>query len=231
MIDFERYSHLSFDCYGTLIDWEAGILGALRPFLERHSVKLADEQLLALYSRYEEEGEGGDYKPYREILRNIMNRIASGLGIVLTGTEVDVLAESVGAWPVFPDTVQALEKLKTRYKLVILSNVDDDLFAETAKLLTVEFDEVITAQQVGSYKPAPQNFDFMLKKLGVPRGKILHVAQSLFHDHAPAKALGFTSVWINRPDIRRATGRPTRVESPPDLEVPDLKSLVRAIGL
>ena len=231
MINFERFTHLSFDCYGTLIDWEAGILGALRPILERHGVKLVDEQILALYSRYEEEGEGGDYKPYRDILRSIMNRIAPGLGIVPTEAEVDALAKSVGSWPVFPDTVQALEKLKTRYKLVILSNVDDDLFAETAKLLKLEFDEVITAQQVGSYKPSPGNFHFMLKRLGVPMEKVLHVAQSLFHDHAPAKALGFTTVWINRPDIRRATGRPSRVDLPPDLEVADLRSLVDAIGL
>ncbi|MEE9230666.1 MAG: haloacid dehalogenase, partial [Acidobacteriota bacterium] len=105
MINFERFTHLSFDCYGTLIDWEAGILGALRPILERHGVKLVDEQILALYSRYEEEGEGGDYKPYRDILRSIMNRIAPGLGIVPTEAEVDALAKSVGSWPVFPDTV------------------------------------------------------------------------------------------------------------------------------
>src|SRR5262249_21728271 len=156
-------------------------------------------ELLRLYIKYEAAQEAGPYKPYRNVLQGVMAGIASELGFVPTAEELQALPDSVGHWPPFADTVAALMRLQTRYRLVIISNIDDAMFAETNTLLQVVFDDIITAQQVGSYKPALQNFHFALTRLGIQRQRVLHVAQSLHHDHAPAKALGLTTVWVNRP--------------------------------
>jgi 2-haloacid dehalogenase len=225
MLDFGRFTHLTFDCYGTLIDWETGILGVLQGVLAGHSVQADDRRLLDLYSRLEAEEERGPYKPYREVLRAVMARIASQLAFEPTESDLDALPGSLGSWPPFPDTVPSLRKLETRYKLVILSNVDDALFAKTAHLLEVPFDDVITAEQVGSYKPSLRNFEFALARLGVDKDRVLHVAQSLFHDHAPAKSIGLATVRIDRPTLRKGLGLALPVEVEPDLTVPDLKSL------
>jgi 2-haloacid dehalogenase len=231
MVDFDRFTHLTFDCYGTIIDWEAGILAAVGPVLERHGASLGEAELLQLYARFEAEQEAGEYKPYRQVLAAVMESMGTELGF--TPSEADLLAlpESVGSWPPFADSVEALQRLQMSFELVILSNIDDDLFAATEKLLGLEFDDVITAQQVGSYKPSTRIFEIALERLQVPRQQVLHVAQSLFHDHAPAKELGFKTAWVNRPSRCPGVGVALPAQSSPDLEVRDLRSLVELAGL
>jgi 2-haloacid dehalogenase len=149
------------------------------------------------------------------------------LGFAASEQELDALPNSLGAWPPFPDTVAALRRLKTRYKLAVISNTDDDLFAQTAKLLQVPFDEVVTAEQAGSYKPSHNNFLLALKRLGVGKDKVLHVAQSRHHDIAPSHALGIKNVLVTR----RGRGAVLENAAQPDLEVPDLKTLADQAGV
>jgi 2-haloacid dehalogenase len=231
MLQFDHFVYLTFDCYGTLIDWETGILDALRPVVQRCGSTASNEQLLRLYVQSEAAQEAGPYKPYRAVLRDVLADIAGALGFAATDAEQDAFAAAVGQWPPFLDTVATLQALQTRYKLVILSNVDDDLFAETNRLLGVTFADIITVQQVGSYKPAQQNFHTALARIGAPVSQVLHVAQSLYHDHAPAKALGFSTVWVNRPSRLAGTGLAPDVAAQPDLSVPDLRSLAVMMGL
>lgn len=154
-----------------------------------------------------------------------MARLGAELGFSPDKSDLEVLPRSVGHWPPFDDTVEALSRLQQRFELAILSNVDDQMFAETARQLQIEFGEVITAEQVGSYKPSPENFRYAVERLGVPQERILHVAQSLYHDHAPAKKLGFTTVWVNRPSRWPGTGVALPAEASPDLEVLDMAAL------
>ena len=231
MLDFTRFAYLSFDCYGTLVDWETGILEALLPVFERHGAPFDEGRTLDLYAQLESEEEQGPYKPYRAVLRNVTMGIASRSGITPTPRDLDALPDSIGGWLPFPDTLEALARLKARYKLVVISNVDDDLFAGTDRALGSPFHAVITAEQVGSYKPSLENFRFALQKLGVAKDDVLHVAQSLYHDHAPAKVLGLASVRVNRPSRRRGVGLALPSGARPDLEVPDLATLVEAAGL
>ncbi len=224
-IDLRAYSTLTFDCYGTLIDWETGILNALRPLLERHGQTLGDDEILELFGELEATAEAGTYKPYREILATVAARFGERLGFETSAEERAGFGASVGDWPAFPDSVEGLRRLKRHYKLVILSNVDDDLFAGSARRLDVPFDAVITAQQVGSYKPDPNNFRALLERLDTPKEQILHVAQSLFHDIAPANAIGLTTVWVNRRHGRSGFGATPPREATPDLEAPDLRTL------
>jgi 2-haloacid dehalogenase len=228
-MNFDQFTHLTFDCYGTLIDWERGILAALTPVFEGRGLPVDPAQLLRLYAKYEAEQEAGPYKSYGDVLRGVMAGIAAEFGFVPSEDELNALPDSVGNWPAFPDSAEALQTLKTHYKLVILSNIDDAMFAQSNEHLGVAFDEIITAQQVGSYKPSPRNFQIALERLGVPQTQILHVAQSLFHDHLPAKEMGFTTVWVNRPSILPGTGVSLPVDVTPDLEVADMESLVREI--
>lgn len=228
MLDLDRFSVLTFDCYGTLIDWDQGILNALQPVLKRHNLVLSDDEVLKLYGELKAAAERRDYQPYLGILIEVMEGVGERLNLHWSDDERRTLAESVGDWPPFADTVAALETLRERYKLVILSNIDDDLFALSARHLKVEFSQVITAQQVGSYKPNPRNFEYALEQIertGDTRDQVLHVAQSLFHDIAPANALGLTTVWVNRRHDRAGSGATPPAEAQPDLEVPDLQTL------
>ena len=230
-IDFDRFTHLTFDCYGTLIDWESGILAAVRPVLERHGVAPSDERVIELYATFEAAKEAGPFIPYREVLRGVMAGIASDVGFKPEEADLDALPDSVPRWQPFPDTMDSLRALGGRYKLVVLSNIDDAIFSRTADHLGVRFDEVFTSQQIQSYKPSLENFRYALKKLEVPTGRVLHVAQSLYHDHAPAKSLGFTTVLVRRDNRRPGRGVAPAADAAPDMVVPDLASLVRAIGL
>ena len=226
-LDFSQFEVLTFDCYGTLIDWETGILGALRPLVTKHGKALSDEELLALYGEIEARIEAGPYRRYREVLREVVRGMGERLGFSASEAEMDSLPASLGMWPPFPDTVAALRRLKSRYKLAVISNTDDDLFAQTAKLLQVPFDEVVTAQQAGSYKPSLNNFHLALKRLGVAKEKWLHVAQSRHHDIAPARELGIRNVLVTR----RGRGAVLENAAQPDLEVPDLKTLAELAGV
>jgi 2-haloacid dehalogenase len=225
VIDFTHKEVLTFDCYGTLIDWESGILSALRPVLRAHSVEVADESLLELYARLESAAESGVYQPYREVLDEVMRGLARELGFEPRPSEVTALAASVGEWPPFPDTPAALQALKRRFKLGIISNIDDDLFAASNRHLGVTFDWVITAQQARGYKPSTRNFEVAFDRIGVPKEQLVHVAQSLFHDHVPAKSLGLDTVWVNRRAGRPGPGATPPATAQPDLDVPDLQTL------
>ncbi len=225
MLDFSQFECLTFDCYGTLIDWETGILSALKPILEGHHRTLSDRAILELYAGFEAKIESGEYLPYRQVLQRVTQRIGARLSFALYEGEAGALAESLKNWPPFPDTVDSLKRLKSRYKLAILSNTDDDLFAQTAKTLQVPFDFVITAQQVQSYKPSHQNFERALQVIGLPKDKILHCAQSVFHDIVPAKALGIANVWVNRRAGKEGGGATQTALETPDVTVNSLAEL------
>jgi 2-haloacid dehalogenase len=224
MFDFARFEWLSFDCYGTLIDWETGLLGYLRPLLESKGHALSDAQILNLYSEFEPCAQSGPYRCYREVLAEVVRDFARRLRFSVSAADADGLAESIRGWQPFADTVPALRRLRTRYKLAVLSNIDDDLFAYTAPKLAVDFDAVVTAQQVHSYKPSFNNFEALLRRFKIPRERLLHVAESLCHDVVPAHALEIATVWVNRRQGKEAAATKL-VEAHPDLEVPNIGRL------
>jgi len=226
-MDFSTKEVLTFDCYGTLIDWERGILEAVRPVLAAHGASTDDEALLELYARIEADLEAGPYRPYREILAAALAKIGARLGFVPSKEEVEAFSRSVEAWPAFPDSADALRALKQRYKLAVISNIDDDLFAASNRRLGVEFDWIITAQQAGSYKPSRNNFEVAFGRISIPRERWIHVAQSLFHDHVPAKELDLHTVWINRRHGKRGFGATPPASAVPDLEFVDLASFAK----
>jgi len=230
-MDLTRFEALTFDCYGTLIDWERGILEAVRPILRRHGIVCDDDWLLGLYARAEAGAEAGPWRPYREVLGSVMERLGAELGFAPDDDERGALARTLPDWPPFADTVESLTALARGYRLAIVSNVDDDLFAGTRRQLGVAFDLVTTAQQLKSYKPAPIHFTATLDRLHLEPGRVLHVAQSLYHDIAPARALGIPTAWVNRRAGREGSGATPPAEARPDLEVFDLKALVTLSGL
>jgi 2-haloalkanoic acid dehalogenase type II len=193
---------LTFDCYGTLIDWETGIMNGLRPLLGKKAAERSRDEVLASFARHEsaQEAETPDMI-YSELLAQVHHRLAKEWGIAASEADHRAFGGSVGNWPAFADSPASLAYLKQFYKLVILSNVDRKSFAESSKRLGVAFDAVYTAEDIGSYKPDLINFHYMinaLKRSGHTEHDILHVAQSLFHDHAPANAVGLCSAWIDR---------------------------------
>ncbi len=229
-MDFEKFKCLSFDCYGTLIDWEAGIVSALRPVLKQHGIQASDAHLLECYSRAEARLESESYRPYKEILQDVLRQVGNDLGFPPTAEQLRSFSESVKHWPAFEDTVDALQSLQRKYKLIILSNIDDDLFQGTQARLDVSFDKVFTAQRIGTYKPSENNFQFLLAHAGFEKHEMLHVAQSLFHDIVPAKRLGLASVWVNRRQGKAGFGATPPADAEPDLEVPNLKTLAKMMS-
>jgi 2-haloacid dehalogenase len=227
-IDFTDVEALTFDCYGTLIDWEAGLSAAFRAVLVAHGVRHDPEDVLTRYARHEAEAEAGLYLTYAEVLAAGLRGVGTELGFEPTGGEVAAFSRSVGAWPAFPDSADALRRLKRRFRLGVLTNCDDDLFAASNRRLGVEFDWIVTAQQVGSYKPNERNFHVALDRLGLPTKRVVHVAQSLFHDHAPAKRLGFTTAWIDRRHDRPGSGATPPADAAPDVTFPDMASFAEA---
>lgn len=236
MLDPDRYRVLTFDCYGTLIDWERGILTALGALLARHGAPTPpDDELLTLYAELEPTAQAGDYRPYREVLTDVTRGVAAEFGLTLEPGEEHTLAESIPDWLAFKDTAKALARLAAHYDLAILSNIDHDLFETTRpRLLAVppgyepfDFAAVITAEDTRSYKPAIGHFWHAIQTLGVPGARILHVAQSLYHDVVPAQSMGISTVWVNRRDGLEGGGATPEVADTvePDIEVPDLRSL------
>ena len=226
MIAFGDYEALTFDCYGTLIDWERGILEAVDSvFGGRAAVPPDRESVLEAFARLESAAEGGAFRKYRAVLAEVARGLALELGLEASEEEAGAFAASVGSWPPFPDSPAALRRLAERYRLAVVSNVDDDLFAGSAGVLGVRFEQVVTAEQVRSYKPAAAHFHEVLRRLALPAGRVLHVAQSLYHDVAPAHALGIATVWVNRRAGRSGGGATPPSEARPDLEVPDLATL------
>lgn len=220
---------LSFDCYGTLIDWESGLaeqLGKIAPDLD-------DETRLTTYADIEAELERDQpTTPYREIVLQAALAFGEAVGIAVTPELAEEIGASVGDWPAFADSAEALAQLQPRYKLIILSNIDNQSFAGSNRQLGVEFDAVLTAEDIGSYKPSPRNFEALLAHvdaMGIPRHRLVHVAQSLFHDHVPAKDAGLTTVWINRRHNRPGTGAtPEAAPVQPDWEFPSMAAFAEA---
>jgi len=231
MLDFDSFRVLTFDCYGTLIDWESGILAALRPVLRAHGVAPDGEEILELYARLESEAETGEYRTYRDVLRRVVDGVGKAWGFAPTPAERRSLEDALPVWEPFPDTVDALQRLHRRYALAIVSNTDDDLFAATAGRLGIRFDAVVTAQQAHAYKPALEIFQRALERIGQPASRILHVAQSLHHDIPPARQLGIATVHVDRRGGRTGGGATPPAAAAPDLAVPDLRTLAAAMGL
>lgn len=202
VLDLTAFDALSFDCYGTLIDWEAGLAAVLGPWGRRHRADVTDDELLVAYAVNEARVEAE--RPtltYPDVLAEAFRRTGADLGWAVTDADAGALGGSVGDWPAFTDSAEALTRLGRHFRLIILSNVHREGFARSNRRLGVEFDAIVTAQDVGSYKPDPANFDALVAAaagLGVSQAGLLHVAQSLFHDHVPARARGLRSVWINR---------------------------------
>lgn len=196
------FKALTFDCYGTLIDWESGMVEALKPLTSRVEKTLSRNDILDAHARHESSQQiWTPGKRYSELLPIVYKRLAEEWGVSTTSEECAIYGQSVKNWPAFPDSPGALQYLKKHYKLIILSNVDNGSFAGSEERLQVEFDAVYTAEDVGSYKPSDRNFDYMLDKLkalGIEKNQILHTAESMFHDHAPANRHGLTSCWIYR---------------------------------
>jgi 2-haloacid dehalogenase len=228
MLDFSRFEILTFDCYGTLINWEAGLLPVLHRILSAHGKTIEDAALLKLYGDFELRSEEGEFHPYREVLQSVVRRFGAQLGFMPTDQETRSLPDSLPGWKPWPDTVAALRQLKNRFRLCILSNVDDDLFAATRPQLVVEFDEVVTAQQAQAYKPSLKVFELALSRINVPAHRVLHVGQSIYHDVIPAQALGLATVWVNRPSARPGVGAVRAAEAKPDLVVGSLEELAAA---
>ena len=229
MLDFSRFEILTFDCYGTLINWEVGLLAALQRILSARGKKMDDAALLKLYGDFEQLCEQGEFHPYCKVLESVVRRFGAQLGFSPTDEEARSLPNSLASWKPWPDTVAALRQLKRRFRLAIVSNVDDDLFAATLPQLEVGFDEIITAEQAQAYKPSLKIFELALARIQVPAHRVLHVAQSIYHDIAPAQALGLATVWVNRPSARPGVGAVKAAQAKPDLVVSSLAELAAAV--
>ncbi len=233
-MDLADFDALSFDCYGTLIDWETGLAAVLGPWARSRGLDLADEALLTAYSGHEARAEAEHpANPYPLILARSLRDLGRELGAQVTDEDAQRLARSVPDWPPFPDSPAALATLTARYRLIILSNVDRDSFAASSRRLGVRFTAILTAQDIGSYKPAPRNFAALLAetgRLGIPPARLLHVAQSLFHDHVPAQRAGLGTVWINRRHDRPGWGATPAPDAGivPNAEFPSLAAFADA---
>lgn len=196
------FKALTFDCYGTLIDWESGMVEALKPLTEKVPQKLSRDGILEAHARHESAQQlQTPATVYRDLLPVVYRRLAEEWGVPVSWAECISYGRSVENWPAFVDAAGALQYLKRHYKIIILSNVDNESFAASNKKLQVEFDAIYTAEDIGSYKPSDRNFDYMLTKLetlGIKKHEILHTAESMFHDHAPANRHGLASCWIYR---------------------------------
>jgi 2-haloacid dehalogenase len=234
-IDLTGFAALSFDCYGTLIDWETGIAAVLAPWAREQGLQLGDDQLLLTYGDHEAAVERRTPAPlYPEVLAEAFRRTGAALGRPVSEEWARRLGGSVPQWPAFPDSPGALARLAQHYRLIIVSNVHRDGFAGSNRHLRGDFAAIITAEDVGGYKPGDRHFralDAALPGLGIERGRLLHVAQSLFHDHVPARREGLPSVWINRRHDRPgwgATPEPGE-EFSYDLEFPTMGAFADAV--
>lgn len=233
---FTDFDALSFDCYGTLIDWETGLTAVLGPWAAGRGLRHDGEALLAVYSGHEAQAEADHPADrYPDILARAFRGLGGELGAEVTDADASALAGCVPDWPAFADSAGALADLSERYQLIILSNVDRTSFAASNRRLGVRFSAIVTAEDVGSYKPSSRNFDALAaqaRALGIGEGRLLHVAQSLFHDHVPAKQAGLPTVWINRRHGRPGSGATRVPEVPvsPDWEFRSMRDFADAVA-
>lgn len=226
-LDLRAFEVLTFDCYGTLIDWEAGLLAAYDAVLRAHAAAADRDRLLTAHARHETRWEGGPYLSYRDVLVRTLRDVLGELGVTPQPVEAEAFAESVGRWPPFPDSATALAALAERYRLGVITNCDNDLFERSRESLGIEFEFVITAEQARSYKPSLNNFELALEQIDVPAQRVLHVAQSLFHDHVSARQVGLASAWVDRRRGQSGWGATPPASAEPDLVVPDMATLAR----
>jgi 2-haloacid dehalogenase len=226
-LDYGRFEALTFDCYGTMIDWESGLTSALREALPQLD-RVDDDPLLEAYARHEAAAEEPPYRTYRQVLVDSVRALAGEHGVAVSADAAMRFAESVNDWPAFADAPGALQRLGRLYRLGVITNCDDDLFAASSDRLGADFEWVVTAQQVRSYKPSRRNFEHALAVIDVPRDRILHVAQSLYHDHVPAKELGLTTVWIDRRQGRAGAGATPTADARPDATFPTLQAFAES---
>lgn len=230
-IDPDRFRLLTFDCYGTLVDWESGILAAARPVFRTHGTDPSDEDLLAWFAEAEHVVEAERYRKYRKVLALTLERMCERAEFRPTAAESAEFAASVGSWPAFGDTVDALRRLESRYQLGIVSNVDRDLFQATRDAaLGVDFRWVVTAEDTGSYKPEPGHFREMQALSKIPLERTLHVAQSLFHDIAPANAMGYVTVHVDRRSRGAGSGATPPSPAEPTVTVPNMAAVAALLG-
>ncbi len=219
LTDFDA---LTFDCYGTLIDWESGMIAGLKPLTDRFDGRLTRDQILEAHARHESGQQAQTpAKKYYELLPIVYRRLAEEWGIEVAWEECVTYGQSVKNWPAFADSVEALAYLKQHYKLVILSNVDNTSFAASNARLGVHFDAIYSAEDVGAYKPSDRNFDYMLHhmgKNGIAKERILHTAESLFHDHKPANRHGLATCWIYRRHAQEGFGATMDPGGQPDID-------------
>lgn len=222
------YDILSFDCYGTLVDWECAITATLQAIILDHDAHWNDAVLLEHFAAWEpaEQAEGGSY---RNVLNRVLVRFGTRLGFVPTELQHAQFEECIARSLPFPDTLAALKTLSETFQLAIISNTDDDLFALTAPLLKIRFNHVITAEQVGTYKPNPKNFEYALNKFTFPKSRVLHVAQSLFHDVEPATQLDIATVWIDRTSGKLGATVPSKAT--PCWTYPSLADFVQSMKI
>lgn len=215
------FKALTFDCYGTLIDWESGMISGLEPLTSRVSREMSRDQILAAHAFHETMQQSWTpTRRYRDLLAVVYKRLAEEWGVSVTSEECDTYGRSVRDWPAFPDSADALCYLKEHFKLVILSNVDNASFASSNEKLKVEFDAIYTAEDIGSYKPSDRNFTYMVEHLGrrgITKDETLHTAESLFHDHVPAKRHGLASCWIYRRHAQEGFGATMAPSEMPDV--------------
>ena len=215
---------LTFDCYGTMIDWESGAITAIRPLLKRNNVVLSDDEIIAAMQDIEAPLCRSPYTAYREVLARVVDGFGARYGFPVTPKQRDILAQAVPSWRPFPDTVDALRALSEQYRLAIISNIDDDLLMSSRQQLGDVFAAAITAQQARCYKPEPEIFQCALERLGVPSSEVMHVAEGA-NEIPVARRLGCATVWVRRNG--RSAGLLTEA---PDLQVPDLATLTTRLG-
>jgi 2-haloacid dehalogenase len=228
-LDLRAFRVLTFDCYGTLCDWEEGLLIALRGVFASHDCRIGDEAILESFARHETGLEAGTYIQYRELLGRALEGMGEEFGFSPTKPETVAFGASVGNWPLFEDSTASLEELSRHFQLGVITNCDDDLFAATNARLGNRFEWIITAQRARSYKPNLNNFRLALEVIGVSPDEILHVAQSLHHDHVPAKQAGLKTTWIDRRNDKTGFGATPAASATPDLVVPDMKTFANLV--
>lgn len=222
---FENKKYITFDCYGTLIDWEGGIRKAVKKLADKYGFNINLEGISDKYIKVELEVEAEQYRKYHEVLQLASKKLLKQEGFDISDGDAMKFADSIYSWQPFPETHGSLAALKNKgYKLVILSNIDNEIIKRSVELIDINFDGIVTAEEVGSYKPAYGHWQEMLKRFNASKEEVLHVAASYIHDIIPAKEQGFNAVWINRNNEQ-----PTR-EIRPDLELKDLKPLPKALN-
>ena len=210
MAGLRDYTALSFDVYGTLIDWEAGMVNGLRPLTDRLDTEMSEDAVLEMHARHESAAQAQTpARAYSDLLATVYRRCAEELRLAVDWEECARYGASVGSWPAFPDSAEALAYLKRHYRMIVLSNVDNRSFAGAAQKLGIDWDGVFTAEDIGSYKPAQRNFDYLLEgiaRMGIEKRALLHTAESMFHDHVPGRANGLDNAWIYRRHAKTGFG-------------------------